>query len=100
MYEEKTLQLLSETFTRIVMKSPILGKLIGWSSRCISIKIELEQHTENLSTVVDELTHTSLLDILEAEGYEEKALQLLPEAFTRIVMKSPILGKVIGHHGV
>lgn len=64
------------------------------------IKIELEQHTENLSTVVDELTHTSLLDILEAEGYEEKTLQLLSEAFTRIVMKSPILGKVIGHHGV
>ena len=64
------------------------------------MKKELEQHTQGLSTVIDELTQNSLLELLEAEGYDGESLRLLSETITKIVMKSPILGKVIGHHDV
>ena len=64
------------------------------------IRKEREQHTKGLPNVIDELTQNSLLELLEAEGYDGESLRLLSETITKIVMKSPILGKVIGHHDV
>ena len=58
------------------------------------------QHTQGLSTVIDELTQNSLLELLEAEGYDGESLRLLSETIAKIVMKSPMLGKVIGHYDV
>jgi len=62
------------------------------------IKKELDQESKDLSTIFLDLDQTTLYEILEANGYDERILQILSEAFTKLVMKSPILVKVIGHH--
>ena len=59
---------------------------------------ELDQKEQGLSSVLSDLSKTTLLEILEADGYDERILQLLSEAVTKLVMKSPMLATVIGHH--
>ena len=59
---------------------------------------DFNRKEQGLSSVLSDLDQTTLLEILEADGYDERILRLLSEAITKLVRKSPILAEVIGHH--
>ena len=56
-----------------------------------TLKTEMDTHVPGISTALTILDTSFLYKILEADGIEENALQILTQAVITMVRKSPIL---------